>query len=487
VVASTEFTIAESGHRVGDYEIKGLIAEGGMGRVFLAERSSVQGFKKTVALKFLHPSVAQTSDAVRMFIDEAKLAAQLSHRNIAQVHDLGVVEDRYYIAIEYVSGANLAWLRDRSWSDGKSVPLSITLRVLRDVLQALHFAHTKKDEQGKPLGIIHRDVTPDNILLGVDGSVKVTDFGIARATGRSTRTVTGVLRGKLTYMSPEQAHASFVDARSDLFSLAIVGHELITGKRYYQGNEMEVLEQARAAQPQPLGPAGSTLEHIFLRSLAKEPAERYPDAASFAQAVESTGLTLASDSDVASWVMALSPPIPQQVMTFDFAPSGPGHSDEKTNARSPLAGRSARDDPGRARSLLSGLMLCVLVICGVLLVVAARVRSDPSAPSTRADSPMPAPMPPVDGPTPSSLLAPSSPPAARAAPTRELGFFSLLSTPWAEVTIDGRRSRSSPFWKMPLPPGPHRVGLTFSGSRKTMSFTIEIEPGRVTEKRVNEP
>jgi serine/threonine protein kinase len=267
----------------GPYRLLQKIAVGGMAEVFKAKRTGVEGFEKVVAVKRILPHLSDNKEFVDMFIDEAKMVAGLTHPNIVQISDLGKIDRSYYIAMEYVHGRDLRSILRRAKERGLRLPLDLTVLIVSRVCSALEFAHRKKDERGRPMLIVHRDISPQNILISFEGEVKLTDFGIAKAATKARITDAGALRGKLLYMSPEQAWGKPMDRRSDLFSLGIVFYEMITDQKPFLGSsEMSILEmvrECRIAPPSDVNPRiPERLEKVVMTALDREPDHRYQDA-----------------------------------------------------------------------------------------------------------------------------------------------------------------------------------------------------------------
>ena len=208
-----------------------------MATVYLARLSGVGGFQRFVAIKRLHPHLAREPEFIEMFLDEARLAARIHHPNVVPILEVGASEEGYYLVMEYVEGDTLARLLARSAQTGRAPARPVGLRVIIDMLAGLHAAHELKDDDGKPLGIVHRDVSPQNVLVGVDGSSRLTDFGVARATSKLSTTRTGQLKGKLAYMAPEQARgAKDIDRRADVFAAGVVLWEVLACRRLFKGD-----------------------------------------------------------------------------------------------------------------------------------------------------------------------------------------------------------------------------------------------------------
>ncbi len=276
----------------GPYRLLDRIAVGGMAEVFKAKRSGVEGFEKIVAMKRILPHLSDNKEFVDMFVDEAKMVAGLTHPSIVQIFDLGRIDKSYYIAMEYVHGRDLRTILKRAKEKGLRMPLDLCLRVAGQVCSALEYAHRKKDDRGRPMEIVHRDVSPQNILISFEGQVKLTDFGIAKAATKASSTDRGALRGKLLYMSPEQAWGKAMDRRSDLFSLGIVLYEMITDQKPFLGGgtEMSILEMVRQCRVEPPRKVNSrvpgSLDSVVMKALARDPDERFQDAGEMHRALD---------------------------------------------------------------------------------------------------------------------------------------------------------------------------------------------------------
>jgi serine/threonine protein kinase len=276
----------------GPYRLIDRVAVGGMAEVFKAKRSGVEGFEKVVAVKRILPHLSDNQEFVDMFVDEAKMVAGLTHPNIVQIFDLGRIDKSYYIAMEYVHGHDLRTILKRAKEKGMRMPLDLSLHIVKEVCAALEYAHRKKDDKGRPMQIVHRDVSPQNIMISFEGDVRLTDFGIAKAATKAGNTDRGALRGKLLYMSPEQAWGKPIDRRSDLFSLGIVLYEMITDQKPFLGGatEMSILEAVRQGEIAPPRSINrripESLENVVLKALAKDADERYQDAGEMGRGLE---------------------------------------------------------------------------------------------------------------------------------------------------------------------------------------------------------
>ncbi len=268
------------------------IATGGMAEVYKARMSGVDGFQKIVAIKKILPHMAASEDFITMFADEAKLAAQLNHPNIIHIYDLGKVENSYYIAMEYVEGRDLRSILKSGSEHGLPLPPELALFIASKLGAALDYAHRRKDFDGKDLSLVHRDVSPQNVLISFEGDIKLCDFGIAKAASKSSQTQAGALKGKLQYMSPEQASGKALDRRSDLFSLGSVLYEMLTGEKLFAGDsDLTILEQvknAKALPPSTKNPdVPKRVDSIVLKALAKNPEDRYQNASDLQRDLES--------------------------------------------------------------------------------------------------------------------------------------------------------------------------------------------------------
>jgi len=270
--------------RFGPYLLFDKIGEGGMARIFLARSTAGLGGARLIVVKEILPMLAASADMSRLLVDEAKLCASLSHKNIVQVHDLGREEGRLYIAMEYVEGLDLRELLKGCSQKKIPLPVEFSLFIVLETLRALDYAHRKRGDDGQALGIVHRDVSPSNVLLSVEGEVKLCDFGIARAFATGAALPEEAIQGKAGYMSPEAARGDAVDLRSDVFAAGILLWELMAGQRLYRpgGGRPPTIEKAREANIPPIPSRGhpdeERLYSIVRRALSKDPAARYPSA-----------------------------------------------------------------------------------------------------------------------------------------------------------------------------------------------------------------
>ncbi|MFO0594463.1 MAG: DUF2378 family protein [Myxococcaceae bacterium] len=315
---------------LGKYQLVKQLAVGGMGEVWLARQKGPVGFEKLVVVKTLLQHLKEDQEFVNMFFDEARIAAVLNHPNIAQIYDLGEDKGEYYIAMEYVHGLSLRDVVVYALEKGNALPVALKCRVVADAAAALDFAHQAKTPSGQALDLIHRDVSPQNILIGFNGSVKLIDFGVAKAANKLVRTATGIIKGKYAYMSPEQAYGKQLDGRSDVFGLGTVFWEILCTERLFKrDNETDTLQAVVGAEIHPPSMLDRTvpksLDPIVLKALSRELDGRYETAAAFQKAIEqwlAKQRLPATNAHLAAFMKQLFPdeseavPIPQAETTM---------------------------------------------------------------------------------------------------------------------------------------------------------------------------
>jgi serine/threonine-protein kinase len=290
---------------IGRYALYDEIASGGMATVHLGRLLGSAGFSRTVAIKRLHPQYAKDPDFVTMFVDEARLAARIHHPNVVATLDVVSTDGELFLVMEYVMGESLGRLIPLTRARGERIPPAMVATVMSAVLHGLHAAHEARDEHGVPLGIVHRDVSPQNVLVGVDGTARVLDFGVAKAAGRLQTTREGQLKGKIAYMAPEQIRG-VVDRTTDVYAASVVFWEALTGKRLFQGDSevdaMRKVLDGHVERPSTLAPDISpALEQIVLRGLDLDPARRFQTAGEMALAVEDA-VPMVGRSKIGRWV-----------------------------------------------------------------------------------------------------------------------------------------------------------------------------------------
>jgi len=296
---------------VGRYILYGEIASGGMATVHFGRLQGAAGFARSVAIKRLHPQYAKDPDFVAMFLDEARLAARISHPNVVPTLDVVAQEDELFLVMDYVRGVSLSRLARAAKQRGERIPLKIVASIVTGMLNGLHAAHEARDESGEALHIVHRDVSPQNVLVGTDGIARVLDFGVAKAVGRVQGTREGQLKGKLPYMAPEQITTGEVSRKTDIYAAAVVLWEVLVGRRLFYGdNEANIMSLVLAGEiPQPshLVPGVPVeFDQIVLRGTDRDPEERFATAREMAAEVESV-MGLAPSLEVGEWVEALAP------------------------------------------------------------------------------------------------------------------------------------------------------------------------------------
>jgi eukaryotic-like serine/threonine-protein kinase len=302
--ASADLTTAP--RVVGRYALFDEIAAGGMATVHLGRLVGQVGFSRTVAVKRLHPQYAKDSEFVTMFVDEARLASRIQHPNVVSTLDVVKTQSELFLVMEYVQGEALSKLVRNAAKRGERIPPHIVLSVMSGMLHGLHAAHEAKSENREPLNIVHRDISPQNVLVGLDGVARVLDFGVAKAAMRSGATRDGQMKGKLSYMSPEQLNGKDIDRRSDIFAAGIVLWEALAGKRLFAGADAgEILGKVLAAEiPSPKSVVPSLADEVsavVMRSLERDPDLRYQTARDFAVALEKAA-QVATSHTVGEWV-----------------------------------------------------------------------------------------------------------------------------------------------------------------------------------------
>jgi TonB family protein len=428
----------QPGERFGQYTLQEKIAVGGMAEVWKARMRGVEGFQKTVAIKKILPHLGDNADFVSMFIDEAKLAAQLSHPNIIHIYDLGKIGRDFYIAMEYVEGKDLRSILNAARRRSLHLPMGLALLVAARLAAALDYAHRKRDFDNRELGLVHRDVSPQNVLITFEGDIKLCDFGIAKAVSKANQTQMGALKGKLQYMSPEQAWGKPVDARSDLFSLGAILFEMLTGERLFPGDsEMSILEAVRDARTRKassvLPSVPPEVDEIVEKALAQSPGDRFQSASEMQGRIEALlyGMKpMPSHTDLAAYMHRLltseavpepmelmpelppPPPLPVAVpVPAAAAPFDPYPLEPAVEAVAPLGEVRVEEGERRGRTLLYAAIIAAVVAGVVLYFVFARKGPAP-APSAGGAVPgaaaQPAPQP-TGSPVSNS---PGTPPAA---------------------------------------------------------------------------
>jgi serine/threonine protein kinase len=513
---------ATAPHVIGRYALYDRIASGGMATVHLGRLLGSAGFARTVAIKRLHPQFAGDPEFVSMFLDEARLVARISHPNVIPTLDVVTTGGELSIVMEYVRGESLSRLIRAAAAEGETIPVGVAAAILVGVLHGLHAAHEAKNERGVPLGIVHRDVSPHNILVGVDGVPRVLDFGVAKAMGRVGTTREGQLKGKLAYMSPEQLSGVTTRA-TDVYAASVVLWEVLTGRRLFQGDNeghlFDLVRQGSKVPPSSIAPgAPRELDEVTLRGLARDPAARYETARDMAHALEEA-VALASASKVGAWVERAAKTTldlrSERIAAIESSswtqpPSSLGA--RRTETR--LAVREARgDDPPaslsteaipivaedftqlssesasaakqtrsglRPRTILVVLGACLATGAGLALFLAGtegmgRPKSSPAAATQarQAESSTPAAAQPPASPEP----LPQAPPVSSSSPPTALPTASASSAPPA-TTPAASASEAPP----PRPVAPPRRNASLPSDHCTPPFYFDPKGMRIFKK-----
>jgi serine/threonine-protein kinase len=265
------------------YRVVERLASGGMAEVFLAESAGIEGFKKQVAIKRVLPNLSEKKRFIAMFLDEARLSANLSHSNVAQVFDIGVGDNAYFIVMEYVDGADLKMVIEYVRKSGKTFPVEAACFVAARICEGLTYAHELTGSDGTELHVVHRDMSPPNVLITKHGEVKIVDFGLAKATSQLEKSEAGIIKGKFSYLSPEAAQGAEVDHRTDIFAVGIILWEMLSGRRLFLGEtDFATVKMVQQAEVPPLSQINKSvpieLDRILARALAREPGKRYASA-----------------------------------------------------------------------------------------------------------------------------------------------------------------------------------------------------------------
>jgi serine/threonine-protein kinase len=447
------------------YEILAEIASGGMATVYLARLASAQGFERVVAIKKLHPHLEREKEFIEMFLDEARIAARIHHPNVVATIEFGQTPRGHFLVMDYIEGPTLAKLLSKASATGEPIPAPVAIRIVLDSLAGLQVAHDLVNEHGTAMDVVHRDVSPQNILIGLDGTGRITDFGVARAASRLAVTRTGQLKGKLGYMAPEQARGEVTDRRADVFAMGIILWESLAGRRLFKGrsdSEAETLSKVlysdipRISSVVPgIAPA---LDEICAKALARKLTDRFATCAEFIEALEQAaelsmpqraggppGFRIASARDVAKYVeFTYGAELAQRREALrNLAPvtGGPSPDDIPTTANiptlnvnstmslssvssmsaalltvgAPLQGPQLlmpQEAPRTSKPLIAVLgMAMVVTVAAVVTMVWVVTRPAPTAPALAASTTIAAP-----SATTSATTAPSASVSASAAP-----------------------------------------------------------------------
>ena len=444
---------------VGRYTLIGELASGGMATVHLGRMDGPAGFSLTVAIKRLHQEFASQDDFTEMLFDEARLAGRVRHPNVVPIIDVVDDQGELSLVMEYVRGESLAALFSATRKKKACVPPAIASAIVLGVLEGLHAAHEARGDRGEALGIVHRDVSPQNVIVGADGIPRVLDFGIAKAAGRLHQSMSGTVKGKSSYMSPEQARGRALDRRTDVYAAGVVLWETLTGRRLFTGPHhvailMKVFDEIPTAPSAVVPGLPPGLDAVILRALAKSPDDRYATAKEFALAIEEV-LPPASPRLVSEWVLGLAAgalasrarleedatllALPTPVRSGGRAPRGDVRSVTATtvDARSGSRPRARFVDTRAWLVVLAGLLL---VASFVLVVRRASYASAAAHDAMTAAPPLTATAPPLTAMDPPVVLPPSPPVAAEPATSAPV----LTTDPVRPAATGAARRRAGP-------------------------------------------
>jgi serine/threonine-protein kinase len=492
----------------GKYRLLELLASGGMAEVWLAEFAGPGGFAKEVALKLVRADLASEPELARLFAQEARLASRLGHANVVQVFEFDVLEGRHYLAMELVRGRTLRQVADRCRESGVRLGLARAVHVGAEVARALAYAHRLTD-RGQPLGIVHRDVSPQNVLVSFEGEVKLADFGIARALGAAERTAPGTLKGKIAYMAPEQARAEPVDARADVFALGVVLWELFAGRRLF-ARDSEAATLAALLSAEPISRPSEWNEEVpadldaaVLSALERDRERRTGSAEELLGALSAIRHRLGrgpGDLDLRDLMQRLWPegwaPAPRGEPTLVRpAPEAPGADEAATRTLPGPAGRKGR----RRVASAAGAVLAILLAAGAAAVWRGRGgegRPTPGSASGPTAAPIPAgpaPALPTASPPPNSTGTPAGRPAGSSIPAGPRPTFPNATPPASPEASTGRPPGSpapastslpegtpaspvraaGPIGSLPLPPRAGGDGILAVNATPWASVTID--------------
>jgi serine/threonine-protein kinase len=509
-------TVAPS--MMGRYEIVATLAAGGMAEILLARLEGAEGFERPVVVKRILPQLARTRSYRDMFVDEARIAAAIRHPNVIDVHELIEHEGELFIVMEYLDGESVGSLMRRMWSRGRTLPRDMAAYIVAEACAGLHAAHELTDRDGHPRNLVHRDVSPHNVFVTYQGSIKLLDFGVAQASERITKTETGQVKGKFEYMSPEQCQSRPLDRRADVFALGVMLYELTTSRRLFKRPSLpatlDAICRQQVVSPSQVDPAyPAALEKVCLRALARRPSDRHATALEMRRELLAA---VGSSADQARLPEERLGALMREVFADRFADkremvrrcsSGAKVTevpDAEVDAEieipivedgGTLLGSVAQDSTERARpraGWIVALLAVAAVGAGLWLArqnaAPAIAGSDvqPAAATAMAVVPPPEPPPPV--------------PATAAAPPSEVSLEIVTNPPGAEILIDGRASGRSPA-SITLPRGKSPVTLEvrrsgFVTARQTVApdidqrVVLDLRPSRgrpATAPRAKDP
>ncbi len=499
------------GRRIGPYALLRELARGGMAELWLARQQGVAGFDRIVAIKRILPSSEEDPSHVSLFLDEARIAAQLSHPNVVQVFDLTQSEGSFALVMEYLQGQSLSRTMRALLKTREAMDPFTAASIVSEAAAGLGYAHLKRGFDGKPLGIVHRDVSPQNIFVTYDGYVKVLDFGIAVAVGRLSHTATGTIRGKVAYMAPEQALALPVDARADVFALGVILFELLTGTRLYGGaEELQILRTLTGTSAYP-GPreyrphVPEDLDAIVRRALARDASQRYANAQVLHEALEMFVKAHPAPPLRGLMQQLFASKIAEQEQLLESLPSAPSAvtsrlSEPSLSAHLPDDAAFAPKPTGTLNTELKAAVrpsrwpLAVAALGGVALAggvwfaLGGGSRVPPAvavAVATPAPIPSPAPAalptPVVAQPEPE--LAPP-PPLTVATPRVARGKLTLDTNPWTRVLLGKTPLGDTPLVEVAVPVGKQRLRLINEEEHIDQFIEVDVAATGTTVKKL---
>ena len=501
--------VPEHARTFGKYTLLTRLATGGMAEIFLARLSGAAGFQKHLVLKRILPQYAEDEHFVAMFLDEARIAAQISHPNVCQVFELGELDGQYFMTMEYLDGVPLASLMRRASRTPRAADVRLIAGLMVQASAGLHHAHELKDNAGHLLGLVHRDVTPQNLFVTVDGVLKVLDFGVAKAAGASARTRTGSVKGKYAYMSPEQLKGETIDRRADVFALGTVLFESLTGRRLFWRDTDFLIFKAINEDPVPVvkdyrPDISPVLGEIVAKAIDRDREKRYPTVRAFGEALAEAVAPLGGPMGNPAIAEAVNDILSDEIMERRLlvqkaiaSATGAENTgriqriDADTVAGMPVS--LVAEAPRRRGWMIASLIvtMCIGAVAGALLW-RSQLRPEPAV------LPMPAPdaativVQPVVEPAP---VAPPPPPAvAIPAPVKHVaaphprppvgppGFVSIDSKPYATIFVDGKNVGETPVFKLTLVPGKHHVRAVSSAGGE-QNFTLMVQSGKESPPR----
>ncbi|MBI2375759.1 MAG: serine/threonine protein kinase [Deltaproteobacteria bacterium] len=462
--------------RVGRYRLVKRIAVGGMADIWLAQEHGAKGYERTAVVKTIRGDLVDDEDVIPMLMEEARIASCLKHENIAELYEVGQQDGTHYLAMEFVFGRDLRQLRDRCLERGVRIPPLHVVTIVAGVLDALHYAYNEAEFEGRPLRVVHRDVSPQNILVGFDGGVKLLDFGMAKAAAQLSRTRAGVLKGKYAYMSPEQVDFKDLDQRADVFSAGVVLWEMLTEERlFYRGAEYETVKAVMACKvpfPRTVKPdIPWTLAFIAWRALRRRPALRYTNAALMRQALlrfDTRSREVAKDQ-LSEWLSEIfseelarrdvalgrawrNPSQHRQIQEagFELVDARPLSSVPPPRRETSTGPRSRRVSQLLSTALSSQgwftMVLAAIVVIGLAMGILLGTRQRAS---------------------------------------QSYGYLTVRATqPGVEITIGGRRMGAAPILNVPVLPGRHRIVGFVRGDRQTVEVEVSKGESRTVELAV---